>query len=267
MPLSEDIKSIFKQCLDDNCPQIAASLAYATLLGIIPLVVIIYKIYTATFIDPALQLQAQTFIYQSLTPETAEQVRQYLFDSAAKASSINFIGFLMLLGSVIILMHTIDTALNSIWKIHKPRNFVRRLLVYLALLIFGPLAIILSLFVSTYIASLPLIMEVLGKTSGGYFLSWLPFVIFWVAFTGLYKWVPDCDVKWLHAISGATFAAFFYEIAKYAFTLYVSNFQIYELLYGALAAIPLLLIWIYLTWLIVLIGAEISHFMKHSLEV
>jgi len=267
MPLSEDIKRVFKQCLDDNCPQIAASLAYASLLGIIPLVVVIYKIYTATFIDPTLQLQAQTFIYQILTPETAEQVRQYLFDSAAKASSINFIGFMMLLGSVVILMHTIDTALNSIWEIHTPRNFVRRLFVYLALLIFGPLAITLSLFISTYIASLPLITEVLGKIPSAYFLNWLPFVIFLVAFTGLYKWVPDCEVKWLHAFSGAVFAASFHEIAKYIFTLYVSHFQVHELLYGTLAAIPLLLIWVYLTWLIVLVGAEISYSMEHSLQV
>lgn len=83
-----------------------------------------------------------------------------------------------------------------------------------------------------------------------------------MAFTMLYKWVPDCQVRWSHAFVGATFAVCFFEVAKVGFTLFVSYFPSYELLYGALAAIPLLLIWIYLTWVIVLLGAEIAYFME-----
>ena len=259
---SQAFKSIFKQCIDDRCPQIAASLAYATLLALIPLTVLIYKIYTTAFIDPVLQLKAQAFVFDSLSPTTAEQVRQYLFESAIQASSINIIGLFMLLISVVVMMYTIDTALNSIWKINTPRHLIRRVFVYLALLIFGPLAISFSLFASTYIASLPLIASILGESVDKGLFNWLPFVVLWAAFTMLYKWIPDCKVRWLHAFSGATFAVCLFEIAKGGFTLYVSYFPNYELLYGALAAIPLLLIWIYLTWLIVLIGAEIAHFMQ-----
>lgn len=262
MITSQTFKSIFKQCIDDSCPQIAASLAYATLLALIPLTVLIYKIYTTAFIDPELQLKAHAFVFDSLSPAKAEQVQQYLFESAIQASSLNIIGFFMLLISVVIMMYTIDSALNSIWKINTPRNLIRRIFVYLALLIFGPLAISFSLFISTYIASLPLITSILGESVDNGFFSWLPFVILWAAFTMLYKWIPDCKVRWLHAFSGATFAVCLFEIAKYAFTLYVSYFPSYKLLYGALAAIPLLLMWIYLTWLIVLIGAEIAHFMQ-----
>ena len=259
---SHTFKSIFKQCIDDRCPQIAASLAYTTLLALIPLTVLIYKIYTTAFIDPKLQLKAQAFVFDSLSPATAEQVQQYLFESAIQASSLNIIGLFMLLISVVIMMYTIDSALNSIWKINTPRYLIRRIFVYLALLIFGPLAISFSLFASTYIASLPLIATVLGKSVENGLFNWLPFVVLWAAFTVLYKWIPDCKVRWLHAISGATFAVCLFEIAKAGFILYVSYFPSYELLYGALAVIPLLLIWIYLTWLIVLIGAEIAHFMQ-----
>lgn len=259
---SQVLKGIFKQSINDRCPQIAASLAYATLLALIPLSVLIYKITTIAFIDPALQLKAQAFVFESLSPTTAEHVRQYLFDSAIQASSINIIGFFMLLISVVVMMHTIDSALNGIWKINKPRKLVRRFFIYFVLLIFVPLAISYSFFVSTYIASLPLITQFLsGKLVEGMF-GWLPFVVLWFTFTILYKWVPDCEVKWLHAFSGATFAVCTLEIAKSGFTLYVSNIQTYELLYGALASIPLLLIWIYLTWLIILVGAEVAHFMK-----
>ncbi len=256
------VKSIFKQCIDDRCPQIAASLAYATLLALIPLTVLVYKVYTTAFIDPVWQMKAQEFVFESLSPTTAEQVRQYLFDSAIHASSINLIGFFMLLISVVIMMYTIDTALNSIWKINTPRYLIRRFFVYLALLIFGPLAISFSLFVTTYIVSFPLIASILGESVDKGLFNWLPFVVLWAAFTMLYKWIPDCKVRWLHAFAGATFAVCLFEIAKAGFTLYVSYFPGYELLYGALAAIPLLLIWIYLTWLIVLIGAEIAHFMQ-----
>ena len=252
--------NIAKQCLDDHCPQIAASLAYATLLAIIPLSVIIYKIYSAAFIAPAWQQKSQDFIFESLSPTTAEQVRQYLFDSAIQANSVNIIGLLMLLLSVLMMMYTIDSALNSIWKINKPRNLARRFVVYLALLIFAPLTISFSLFISTYLASLPLISGLFGETIESGIYNWLSFAVSWLAFMMLYKWVPDCDVKWRQAFLGGTIAALLSEIAKNGFILYVSYFQVYELLYGALAAIPLLLIWIYLTWFIVLIGAEVAYF-------
>lgn len=259
---SQVLKSIIKQCIDDRCPQIAASLAYATLLAIIPLSVIIYKIYTTAFITPDWQQKSQTFIFESFTPTTAEQVRQYLFDSAVQANSINLIGLLMLLISVLVMMYTIDTALNSIWKINTPRHIVRRIFVYLALLVFGPLTISFSLFASTYLASLPFISGFLGESIESSLLNWLPFIVSWLAFTLLYKWVPDCKVDWRQAFLGGSFAVVLSEIAKSGFILYVSYFKVYELLYGALAAIPLLLIWIYLTWIIVLIGAEIAYFLR-----
>ena len=254
--------SLVKQCVEDRCPQIAASLAYATLLGLIPLTVLVYKIFSSAFVEPEWQIKVQEFVFNSLSPATAEQVRQYLFDTAIKAGGINLIGLLMLLISVVIMMYTIDSALNSIWKIHKPRYLLRRFLVYLAVLVFGPLTIAFSIFVSTYFASLPLIADIMGNTvDEKVILKWLPFVVTWLAFTMLYRWVPDCEVKWQHAFAGGTIAACLFEIAKGGFALYVSYFPTYELLYGALASIPLLLIWIYLTWLTVLIGAEIAHFM------
>ena len=89
-----------------------------------------------------------------------------------------------------------------------------------------------------------------------------PFLILWITFTIFYNFVPDCKVKWLHAFSGGTIAVCIFDIAKSIFALFISYFQTYELLYDALASIPILLIWIYLTWLIVLIEAEIAHFMQ-----
>ena len=259
---SRIIKDIFQRCVDDRCPQIAASLAYATLLALVPLTILIYKIFSTAFISPTLQLKTQNIIFNSLSTSAAKDVREYLLEGATQSIGLNFFGFIMLLVSVIAMVYTIDSALNSIWKINTRRYLLRRVFVYFSLLIFGPLAISFSLFVSTYLASLPLIGGLLGRSIDYGFFSWLPFAVLWVAFTLLYKWIPDCKVRWLHAFSGATLAVCLFEIAKAGFTLYVNYFPSYELLYGALAAIPLLLIWIYLTWLIVLIGAEIAHFMQ-----
>lgn len=253
--------SLARQCIDDHCPQIAASLAYATLLAIIPLSVLIYKIYSTTLIDPVWLLKAQETVFDSLSPSTVEHVREYLVQSAMQADSLNVIGLVMLLVSVIIMMRTIDSALNRIWKIHKPKHTARRFIIYLALLVMTPLAISLSLIASAYVASLPLMASFIGESFVGGLISWLPFFVLWATFIAMYKWIPDCEVKWLHAISGATFAVCLFEISKSLFTLYVSYFPTYKIIYGALAVIPLLLIWIYLTWLIVLIGAEITHFM------
>ena len=154
---SRVFNSLIRQCLNDRCPQIAASLAYATLLALIPITVFTYKLYSAVSIDHFWQLKIQSLVFESLTPDTAEQVQKYLFESSVNASSINILGLLMLLISVLVMMSTIDVALNTIWKINKSRHLFHRVLVYIALLIFGPLAIFFSLFVSTYVASLPLL--------------------------------------------------------------------------------------------------------------
>lgn len=255
-------KNLLRQIINDRCPQIAASLAYTTLLALIPLAVFMYKLYSAMSINREWQLKIQSFVFESLTPDTAANVQKYLFESAVSASSINYLGLFMLLVSIMLMLNTIDSALNLIWKVKKKRHLLQRILAYIALLTFGPLAIFFSLFVGTYVASLPVISEVVGSMTKVGIFNWLPFFILWLAFTLLYKWVPYCRVRWLHAFSGATVTVCLLEMAKSGFALYVSYVHTYEFIYGALAAIPLLLIWIYCTWLIVLIGAEIAHFMK-----
>lgn len=259
---SKVLTKLFRECINDRCPQIAASLAYTTLLALIPISILIYKIFSTAFVNSEWLLKVQTFVFESLSPTTSEQVRKYLFESALNSSGINIFGILMLIISAVIMMYTIDSALNSIWKINKPRYLLRRVLVYLLILVFGPLAISFSLFVSTYLASLPVLELLFGKTIDDTMLQWLPFIVIWLAFTMLYKWAPDCEVKWLNAFSGATIAAILFSLAKGIFALYVSYVPTYQILYGALASIPLLLIWLYLTWLTVLFGAEITHFME-----
>lgn len=187
MVINHILKSIFKQFVDDRCPQIAAALAYTTLLTLIPLTVLIYKVFSTAFVNPALQVKTQTFIFDSLSPSMAQEVQQYLLDGATQGSSLGLFGIFTLLISVIIMMYTIDTALNSIWKIHSPGYLVRRIFVYLALLIFGPLAISFSLFASTYVASLPLMISIFGESFNHGIFNWLPL--------SFYGWHLPCCIN------------------------------------------------------------------------
>lgn len=254
------LQCLYKHFIFNRCPQTAASLAYATLLALIPTTVLVYKLFAELHVLPDWGEKAQQFVFQILSPAVGDHVRQYMLKTAMQANSLNILGMTMLLLSVILVMYTIDAALNNIWQIHRPRYLVRRVLVYLALLIFGPIAIAFSLFVSTYLASLPILAEMFGHSMDQkHLLGWLPFLVTFVAFTVLYQWVPDAKIRLAHSLIGGVAAALLFEIAKRSFTVYVSYFPTYELLYGALASIPLLLIWIYLTWLIVLVGGEITH--------
>ncbi len=264
MQLWQVSKKLFIQCLHDRCMQLAASLAYATLLALIPMTVLLYKISVLLFAGKGWQLQVQEYVINSLSPATAEQLRQFMAETAQHATSMTLGGVVMLSLSILAMMHNIDTGLNRIWKGAASGYNFRRFLVYLGLLIFTPMLISATVFLTTYVASLPLLSSLSSYALGSSFLSSLSFILLWIAFTVLYKWVPRCFVQWRFAFYGASFAVALFEIAKQGFALYVSIFHNYEILYGALAAIPLLLIWIYLSWLIVLIGAEIAHYLQYQ---
>lgn len=254
------LKQFIFQFINDRCPQTAASLAYTSLLALIPLTIVVYKILSSGIILPEWGQLLEQFVFNNFTPAVVDQVHNFIIDSAMQADGLNFAGIFMLLISVLVMMYTIDKAINNIWRIHRPRHILRRVSVYLLILVFGPIAMASSLFISTYLASLPLInqfMEISIIESD--IVQWLPFIVSLVAFTSLYKWVPDVAVSSKHALIGGVIAAVLFDIAKYGFSVYVNSVSNYKLIYGALAAMPLLLIWIYLVWLIVLIGAEISH--------
>ena len=265
---------IFLHCirqrfLADRCPQTASSLAYISLLALIPMGVLAYKLLSALHLLPVVA-EIQRLFLHLLTPAVAEQVREYFVYSASHVRGITLFGLLTLCVSVMVMMYTIDVAINRIWHIHKPRHLWRRILVYLTILIFGPLSIALSLVISTYLESVAVIRQLyeLPLPGSSSMVDLLPLLFIPMAFALLYKLVPDTLVPWRHAIMGGLVAGLLFELAKQGFTLYVLHFATYQKLYGALAVIPLLLIWIYLTWAIVLFGAVVSHCLSscHSIS-
>jgi membrane protein len=162
----------------------------------------------------------------------------------------------------LLMMYNIDRALNAIWEVRSGRRFVTKFLIYWAVLSLGPVLIGVSVVVTSYLVSLPLLSDAAASGAGRRLLGLTPVLTSAVAFTMVYLVVPNRRVRVLHAMAGGLFAALLFEVAKRGFGLYITQFPTYEAIYGALATIPIFLVWLYLSWIVVLLGAELAHCMS-----
>ncbi len=241
--------------------QIASSLAYATLLSLVPLVTVMFGFLSGLPIFADMGDSIQTFIFNNFAPAFGDSVRQYLNEFSSKASKLTGTGIIVLVAIALMLMATIDAALNTIWHVRKRRNPVARFLVYWAIISLGPILLGIGLVSTSYILSLPALNEVdvsLGFELKARLISWLPFLTTSVAFSLIYILVPNCYVSRRNAMIGGFIAAVLFELAKYGFGIYVRSVPSYEAIYGAIAIIPTFLVWIYMSWVIVILGAHIT---------
>ena len=248
----------FRQFFQQRGMQIAAFLAYTTLLSLVPLLTVMITFLGGLPMFDRVNDAIQTFIFSNFVPNFGDTIRDYLGTFSNKASQLTITGMAVLFIFALMLMNTIDGALNSIWHVHNRRNLVSRFLIYWAVITLGPLLLGVGLLSTSYLLSLPMISGV-GSSYGlkAHLLSWLPFLTTSIAFTLLYILIPNCFVLRRHALVGGVSAAVLFELAKYGFGVYVSQVPTHEI-YGALAVIPIFLIWIYLSWVIVLLGAHIT---------
>jgi membrane protein len=249
----------FRQFFRQRGIQIAAFLAYTTLLSLVPLLTVVVTFLGGLPMFDRFNDAIQTFIFSNFVPNFGDTIRDYLSTFSSKASQLTVTGLVALFVIAILLMNTIDGALNTIWHVHNRRSPVARFLIYWAVLTLGPLLLGIGLLSTSYLLSLPLISGVGGSGYDlkAHLLSWLPFLTTSVAFTLLYVLIPNCFVLGRHALLGGVTAAVLFELAKYGFGVYVRTVPTHEI-YGALAVIPIFLIWIYLSWVIVLLGAHIT---------
>jgi len=248
-----------EQFLADDCPRTAASLAYTTLLALVPLLAVVFVSLSAFPAFREMGDQMEIFIFKNFVPAMDDTIRNYLGEFAHKASSLRTIGLVVLIVTVLALMGTIENAFNAIWRVRIKRRRIVNMLVYWAVLTLGPLLIGTGLAVSSYLASLPLFSEVDAEFGiERRLLGAMPFFTSFLAFTLIYKIIPNREVPLAHAATGGLTASVLFELAKRGFGYYIRNFPTHEAIYGAFAAIPIFLIWVYLSWVIVLLGAEIS---------
>ena len=242
-----------------NAMQVASSLAFTSLLSLVPLLTVMFGLFGEISVLQNFSTLIQNFIFANFVPEFGQTIEQYIYIFSTKASQLTISGSVFLVLIAMMLLATIDNSFNRIWKIKKKRNPIKRILIYFSLLIMGPLLIGIGLALTSYLLSIPVIADVDTTFNvKTHLLGWLPFLMTSIAFILLYILVPNCYVYKKYAVSAGVICAILFELAKYGFGIYVKEMSGYENIYGALAILPLFLVWIYISWVIILFGAHIT---------
>ncbi len=247
-----------RRFIDNRGANTAAALTYTTLFAVVPMMTVTFSMLSAI---PAFQgtgEQVQGFIFRNFVPSAGETLQQYLSGFTAQARQLTWVGVVVLAATAFWMLVTIEKAFNTIWRVRQPRRGVSSFLLYWAILSLGPILLGGGFAISTYITSLSLISGPDALLGAKTLLNFMPLLFSMAAFTLLYATVPNAQVRLKHAALGGLFAAVLFEVAKMLFGFYVQLFPSYQLVYGAFATVPLFLLWIYLSWLIVLFGAELA---------
>lgn len=253
------IRTVQQRYVADGCSHSAAALTYMSLFALVPLLTVMYAILSAVPAFQEVGNQIQSLIFDNFVPATGKDVESYLSQFSDKARKLTGVGIAFLGVTAILMLKNIEKAFNAIWKTRENRHGLSSFLLYWAILSLGPIFIGLALAISTYLVSLKVVfdqVDVLGIGPG--LLQLLPYLLTSAAFTLIFVAVPNCRVPIKHALIGGLITALVFELAKQLFTGIVANTS-YQSIYGTFAAIPLFLLWIYLSWLIVLAGAELVH--------
>jgi membrane protein len=244
-----------RRFMGDQCLRIATQLSYASLLAIVPILAICLGLLSAFPAFEHLRMDAQTFLFENLVPNAGVEVSDQLAAFVSNASAMTGAGTLALLVTAGLLLSTINGAFNAIWRVSEPRPLMVRIMAYWMVLTIGPLFLGASLSLSSYGFTVALLEE--GDRAIG-LTRLLPFLLMACGLTFLYVVVPARSVALHHAFTGAAVAAGLFEALKSGFGFYLKQFPSYEAIYGAMAAVPIFLVWMYLSWALVLFGAEIA---------
>ncbi|HZE91612.1 MAG TPA: YihY family inner membrane protein [Rhizobacter sp.] len=258
-PWLDTLRTLRLRFREDRLGLTASSLTFTTLISLVPLVTVMLALFTAFPMFAKFQDSLQKYFLQSLVPDSiARPVLGALTLFASKANRLGTFGLVVLVFTAVALMLTIDRALNAIWRVRKPRPIAQRVLVYWAAVTLGPLLLGVSLSLTSYAISAS--RGFVGALPGGvsFLLNVLEFGLLVAAMTGLFHYVPNTHVQRGHALAGGLFVALGFELAKKGLGLYLSSVPTYTTIYGAFATVPILLIWIYFGWVIVLLGAVIA---------
>ena len=246
----------------DRCSENAAALTYMSLFALVPLLTVLYTMASAIPTFQGMEEQMQDFLFTHLMPESSSDIESYLNDFSSQAKSLTGPGIVFLVITAVLMLRNIEKAFNLIWRARENRSAVSSFLLYWAVLSLAPVTIGLALGLSTYLSSFANVVEeydVIGINV--LLLRMTPLLLSTAGFSLLYIAVPNCRVPFKHCIIGGIVAALAFHIARAVFTKVVVGSS-YTFIYGAFAAVPLFLLWIYLSWNIVLMGGILVHSMS-----
>ena len=254
------IESLYHDFMDTRCTRMAASLAYSTLLSLVPLLMIVFWVLSFFNAFQGVGIIMQHFVLSTFVAGLAKTVSSQLSAFVSQLHALRWTNLIALFFVSVLMMYNMVCAFDHIWHVKVRRSLALSFLVYGLILLASPVAFGLLLLLGPYIASLHLVadqsMRHLLQTP---LLIVLPYVAAWIVFT-LFNWiVPAIRVRFKCALVAGFVTMLLFESAKYIFSLYLTYFSTYRLIYGALATVPFFLVWMYVTWLLILIGVLLCH--------
>ncbi len=296
-PFFKALRSLADRFQEDRLGLTASSLTFTTVLALVPLVTVVLALFTAFPVFSQVEATLQHWLLTSLVPDSiVKPVMGAITQFSAKASGLGLAGFAAFTVTVLSLVMTIDGTLNAIWRVQHARSWGKRVLVYWAVLTLGPLLLAFTLFATTSVLgwtkgwgaelglSLPSSLQGLGGLSGlhggasvsasagtanassQWWLDPLSILLLSGGMACLFKYVPNTYVRWRDAWAGGFFVGLGLELAKNILGYYLLKVPTYSLIYGAFAAVPILLVWIYVAWMVVLLGAEFAAYLPFLLQ-
>jgi len=247
-----------RRFLDDNLFQAAAALAYTTVFALVPLAMVVFGVLSAFPVFEQWSQELSTYIFSNFVPNAARSVETYLQQFSTSAKELTAAGVIALMISLLITLNSIEATFNNIWRVRSTRPMLTRFLVYWTVLTLGAMVAAASLAVSARFFQLPVFATDEGRVVQALSLSLVPVLIEFAAITAIYRVVPHRTVKLRYAAAGAVLATVLLELIKWALSQYLASFQGYQKVYGAVAFVPIFLIWIYLGWIAILLGASLA---------
>ncbi len=258
-PLSRFVRQVALRFHEDRCLQLASSLTFTTLLALVPLLTVMLTVASAFPAFSDMTGQINDFIASHVLPEQiGKTVLRYIDQFSQRAGRLTLLGLSVLGVTSFLTMLTIERAFNVIWQLRRRRPLVQRIVVYWAILTLAPVLIGASLTMTSYLVSASVGLARAVPLLGVAVLWLVPFVLTIAAFTLLYFIVPARTIEFRHALIGGVVAGVLFELAKRGFAIYVSKVPTYAMVYGTFATFPIFLLWIYLSWVVAVLGAVVA---------
>jgi len=255
------LKKIIDKFLEDKCLLKSSELAYFTLLAFIPVVVVIFSIYTKFNFFSENFAVIQEFILSNFLPSSAESIQVYLITLSNKTAAVGFIGTIGMLITSILLLNSVEKTFNEIWGIESSRTSLNKFISFWAILTLSPIFLAFSFYFSFHFSQLK--FAVLTKFVRTQLVFIIPFIFTWIGLSLSYLILPSIKISIKNAFIGGAVSSIIWEISKFFFDLYIKNFTSFDKLYGTLGLIPIFLLWLYFTWITVIFGLEVTFILEN----
>ena len=250
-------KYFFRRFKEDECSQTASALTFMTLFSLVPMMTLMFSLFTLVPFFLGLEDKIQDLIFNHFVPQSGKEIQEYLNNFLDQARELSIIGGAVLLITSYLMLSSIERAFNKIWNNTKSRGGLYSFVLYWCVLSICPLLLGFGLVIQTYFFSFQLLSNNNVFSIASVFMHIIPLLLTWGVFSFIFIAVPNCKVSKYYGATGGLFASIFFELAKTLFGTIIS-YSSYASIYGVFAIFPIFLIWIYLVWMIVFAGAELA---------